>query len=105
MVFPPQGVSFPKVLGIEEQYELKERKALSVDTTGTSYTITTVNPKVVILVCETDDMYVDIQAISTDSPKLFKKTPLTWTLNDKPTTIYAQSLTIAATLYIMVFGK
>jgi hypothetical protein len=104
MVFPPQGVSFPKVLGVEEQYEFKERKALSVDTTGTSYAITTSEPKVIILACENDDLYVDTKAISSDSPKLFKKTPLVWTLNGKATTIYAKAVTASGTLYLMVFA-
>jgi len=98
--FPPV---VPAIVSVEEQYELVERKALSVDTGGQSYTITTTEPKVVTLIADGCDMQVDTQAISTDSPKLVDGASLSFTLKGAATTIYAKAVADSGTLYIMVF--
>jgi len=98
--FPPV---LPVTVSVEEQYQLQERKALSVDTGGQSYTITTSEPKVVTLIADGTDMQVDIQAITSDSPKLVDGASLSFTLKGAATTIYAKAVTGSGTLYIMVF--
>lgn len=91
------------VPAVEEQYELVERKALSVDTGGQNYAITTTEPKVVLLVGDGCDMQVDTTTISTDSPKLADRASLSFTLKGKATTIYAKAIADSGTLYIVVF--
>ena len=98
--FPPV---LPVTVSVEEQYQLQERKALSVDTGGQSYAIVTSEPKVVTLIADGADMQVDIQAISADSPKLVDGASLSFTLKGAATTIYAKAVTGSGTLYIMVF--
>jgi len=91
-------------ISVEEQYVLKEKKALSVDTTGTSYGIVTSDPKLLILIVDGDDMYVDTEPISADSPKIKDGGSLSMTLGGQPTTIYAKAVNSSGTLYILVFG-
>lgn len=87
----------------EEQYELVERKALAVTTSGESFAITTTEPKVVTLIVDGCEMLLDNQTISADSPKLTDGVSLSMTLKGKPTTIYAKAVADSGTLYIMVF--
>jgi hypothetical protein len=91
-------------INVEEQYELVERKALSVDTGGGSYAILTVNPKVLTVVAKGDDIIVDTKAIDSDSPMVLKSGALTFTLKGKPTTVYAKANASSGVLYIMVFA-
>lgn len=103
---PTYGVTvtaMPSISGVEEQYELVERKALSVDTGGQNYPIAVSEPKVVLLIADGCDMQVDTQDITTDSPKLVNKASLSFTLKGKGTTIYAKAVADSGTLYIAVF--
>ena len=88
---------------VEEQYKLNERKALTVDTSGASYSITTSNPKLLILIVDGDDMYVDTQPISADSPKIKDGGSLSLTLGGEQITVYAKAVNTSGTLYILVF--
>jgi len=91
--FPPV---IPAIVSVEEQYELVERKALSVDTGGQSYAITTSEPKVATLTASGCDMQVDTQPITTG-------VSMSITLKGQATTIYAKATAGSGTLYIMVF--
>ena len=89
----------------EEQYELKERKALAVTTGGESYAITSSEPKVATLIADGCDMQVDTTTISADSPKLKDGFSMSLTLAGKATTIYAKAVSGSGTLYIVVFTR
>jgi len=102
--YPPQGtIALPVTVSVEEQYELVERKALSVDTVGQSYTITTSEPKVATVIVDGTDMQVDTIPITADSPKMVDGASWSFTLKGKATTIYAKAVTGSGTLYITVF--
>ena len=88
----------------EEQYELKERKALAVTTGGESHAITTDEPKVVALISDGADIQVDTTTISADSPKIKDGASFSFTLAGQATTIYAKAVSGSGTLYIVVFA-
>lgn len=94
---------FTRAGRVEEQYQLRERKALAVDTSGQKYEVTTAKPKVVTLIVDGADMQVDTAAIGADSPKFIDGSSLSMTLKGAITTIYAKAVSGSGTLYIMVY--
>jgi len=100
----PPTSEFPSKMRVEEQYELKERKKLTVDTTGTSYTTTTTNPALAIIIVDGDDVQLDTSTISDDSPVIKDGGSLSITLGRKQTTFYAKAVNTSANVYILIFG-
>lgn len=96
--------AMPEISGVEEQYQLVERKALAVTEAQSSHAIVTTEPKVVTLIADGCDMQVDTAAISADSPKIVDKASFSMTLKGVATTIYAKAgAGETGTLYIAVF--
>jgi len=100
---PNVNVATMPLTSVEEQYQLQERKALAVDTGGQNYPITTTSPKVVTLIADGCDMYIDTAAIGADSPKILNSASISFTLKGAATTIYAKAVSGSGTLYIMVY--
>ena len=91
---------------IEEQYTLAERKKLaSVDTAGTSYTLSTTNAKIIVISCANDAIIWDVQTLSADSPRIAKDGSYTLTVGNlsQPITIYVKAESTTADVYIQVF--
>jgi len=101
---PNVNIATMPLTSVEEQYSLAERKALSVNVVGQSHTIVTVNPKVVCLIADGCDIYVDTAAIGADSPKLLNSGSISFTLKGATTTIYAKAVSGSGTLYITVYA-
>lgn len=94
-----------KVVKVEEQYEVAERRAIATSTTPVYYDIITVDPKQILLIAEGDDHLVDFnQAITADSPKIFASGTLSITAKGA-VRIYAQTITTTGTLRILVMKR
>lgn len=104
IAFPMPEITMPTKLGVEEQYEIKERKALAITTSESSHTITTSNPKIAICIAKGCDMQADTASITVDSPPILDKSAFTFTLKGVATTIYGKALSGSGTLYIVVLA-
>lgn len=100
---PPPGI--PSRISVTEQYTLVEKVKITVDTTGTSYTLTTTDAKLITIMAVGDAIRWDIETLGANSPRLPADGSITFTVGEltQPVTLYFVAEATVADVYVLVF--